>query len=332
MAKKKSKEQERRDQRKKTLILIFLFFLMGIVGTVTYAWFSSDMKLNIDAMDIHIETNAGIQVSINGINWGNEIKKEDIIDAYKTYPSATNQLPETLSGCSTDGSASGATMNMFHGVTREHKNEGYFLTASRQTEINCVGDEQCAGKHYIAFDVFILLNEPATLYVTGESYVRNKSDKIFGGENSARIGFVNLGTTTDTVDGQRAQYLANASGSVIWEPNYDTHTTHGIKNAADIYGITTTETGAARLSYKGINSEITGKGVAITATDTDPHFTTVNPKITTIKDFTNDQELDTFSKGITKLRIYFWLEGQDVDMENEVSGGELEFKLELAIQ
>ena len=38
------------------------------------------------------------------------------------------------------------------------------------------------------------------------------------------------------------------------------------------------------------------------------------------------------TRGITKLRIYFWLEGQDVDLENEVSGGELEFKLEIAIK
>ena len=39
----------------------------------------------------------------------------------------------------------------------------------------------------------------------------------------------------------------------------------------------------------------------------------------------------TLPRGISKLRVYFWLEGQDVDMENEISGAELEFKLEMAV-
>ncbi len=330
--KKTKKEIEQEKKRKRTLLLLILLLLTGILGTVTYAWFSSNMKLTIEAMDINIDTMSGIQVSADGIKWTNDLTKDDIINAYKTYPSATNQLPETLAGCSTDGSASGKTMNMFYGDTRLHGNEGYFLTATKQTEINCVGDEQCQGKHYIAFDIFILLNQDTNLVVTGESFINNKSDAVQGGENSVRIGFVNLGTTTDTVNGAGAQSLGNATGSVIWEPNYDTHTEHGVENAQKIYGITTSQTGGQRLPYKGINSEITGKGVNISATDSSPYFTTVNPQISTPKGFNTDQELASFSRGITKLRIYFWLEGQDVDLENKVSGGQLEFKLEMAVK
>ena len=334
MTKKISKKEmeEQKKRKRKQLLLILLLFLFGILGTVTYAWFSSDTKLYIDAMDIHIETMSGIQVSTNAINWSNNVTKDDIIDAIKTYPNATNQLPETLAGCSTDGGMSNTGLNMFYGSTREVRDQGFYLTAYKQTEINCVGDEECAGKHYIAFDLFVLLNEPADLVVTYNSYVKNISEEVLGGENSARVGFVNLGTQTDTVNSVRAQNLFNATQNAIWEPNYDTHTEHGIENAKSIYGITTTATGAARLPYKGVNSEITGVGVPLSGTDSDPHFSTVNPKITTTKEFTGDQDMLTLQRGITKLRIYFWLEGQDVDMENEVSGGELEFKLELAIK
>ena len=332
---KKNTDKTRREQRKKrkkTLLFIILLLLTGIFGTVTYAWFSSNMKLTIDAMDININTMSGIQVSANGINWTNSLTKEDLINAYRTYPNATNQLPETLSGCSTDGSVDGRILNMYYGDTQLHGDEGYYLTATKQTEINCVGDEQCDGKHYIAFDIFILVNQKSDLVVTGESYVNNKSDIIEGGENSARIAFVNLGTITDTSDGRRAQSLYNATGSVIWEPNYDTHTEYGVKNASNIYGISTSQTGGQRLPYKGVNSEITGKGVLISSTDSSPYFTAVNPQITTVKGFSDNHDLSSIAKGITKMRIYFWLEGQDVDMENEVSGGQLEFKLELAIK
>ena len=326
------KRRDRREKRKKIFLILIILLLMIVFGTVTYAWFSSNMKLTIDTMDININTNSGIQVSANGLDWSNTITKDDIIGAIKTYPGATNQLPETLAGCSTDGSVDGKILNMYYGDTRLHGNDGYYLTAKKQSEINCTGDEECNGKHYIAFDIFILLNENVDLVVTGESFVRNKNDIVKGGENSARVGFVNLGTTTNTVDGRSAQYLANATSSIIWEPNYDTHTEHGVENAKNTYGLTTSQTGGARLPYKGINSEITGRGVLISATDSDPHFTSVNPKISTVNGFSNDQEFTSMTRGITKLRIYFWLEGQDVDLENEVSGGELEFKLEIAIK
>ena len=288
MTKKKKKKRE--EGNRKNLLLIILLFLFGVFGTVTYAWFSSDMKLNIDTMEIHIATMAGIQVSANAVNWSNTVTKEDIINAYNLYPDATNQLPLTLSCCSTDGGVNPKGLNMFYGSTREQRGEGFLLTAAQQTEINCVGDEACMGKHYIAFDIFVLLTEQADLVITDNSYVKNISESVEGGENSARVGFVNLGTTTDTVNSSRAQFLFNASSSSIWEPNYDTHTDFGLENAENVYEITTTATGAARLPYKGINSEIGGKGVAITATNSDPHFSLVNPKIATTKEFTGDQD------------------------------------------
>ena len=35
--------------------------------------------------------------------------------------------------------------------------------------------------------------------------------------------------------------------------------------------------------------------------------------------------------GITKVRVYMWLEGQDVDMENNVSATKLTYNLELSM-
>lgn len=326
------KKKEKKEKKKKKVFILWLLLLSAsLFIATTYAWFSSDMKIHINTMDIRIETMAGVQVSANAVNWTNTLALEDIVEAYKSYPNATNQIPETLAGCSTDGATSGGTMNMYYGSTREIGHDQFYLTAYKQTEINCYGDEQCRGKHYIAFDLFLLLNESANLVVTGESFVNNKSENILGGENSARIGFVYLGTTSDSLNASSAQYLANANGSVIWEPNYDTHAEHGIENALNIYGIETTATGAPRLPYKGINSEIKGHGVLLTETNSSPYFSDVNPQIATIKGFQDDQNIMNLPRGISKLRVYFWLEGQDVDMENEISGAELEFKLEMAV-
>ena len=35
--------------------------------------------------------------------------------------------------------------------------------------------------------------------------------------------------------------------------------------------------------------------------------------------------------GITKVRVYMWLEGQDVDMENNASASKLSYNLELSM-
>ena len=35
--------------------------------------------------------------------------------------------------------------------------------------------------------------------------------------------------------------------------------------------------------------------------------------------------------GITKVRVYLWLEGQDVDLENAAANSKLKFDLELSM-
>ena len=326
--KKKKKNDKQKNKRIAYLILLLLCFIV-ICTSATYAWFSSNKRATIDTMDINVATVTGIQVSVDGINWRNEVTKEDIINAHLTYPNATNQLPLTLDGCSTDGGVGNGKLNMYYGVTRE-RDGVYYLTTSLQSEINCVGDEECQGKHYIAFDLFFLVTGPTTLVVTPASSVVNRNERDDGGQNSARVGFVILGTVSDTASGATAQNLRNATGSYIWEPNYDMHTASGVKNAAQVYGINTTEVGGARIPYRGVNQEIQGTGVAINQTHNSPYFSPVNPQIATVAGFTTDQVLTTIPRGITKMRIYLWLEGQDVDLENDASRGELAFSLELA--
>ena len=327
--KKKKKTSKEKKKRTFWLVLLLLFFIV-LCTSATYAWFSSNKRATIDAMDINVATVSGIQVSVDGINWKNEVSKDEIVNAFKTYPSATNQLPETLAGCSTDGSVSNGKLNMYYGVTRE-RDETFYLTTYLQEEINCVGDEECQGKHYIAFDLFFLVTVPTTLVITPASNVINRGDYDDGGQNSARIGFVILGTVADTATGATAQNLRNATGSYIWEPNYDMHTDYGVRNALATYGISTSQTGGARIPYRGVNQEITGIGVPINQTHNSPYFSPVTPQVATVKGFATDQVLTSIPRGITKMRIYLWLEGQDVDLENNAAMGKLQFNLELAV-
>lgn len=331
---KSKKRQEQESRKRKRIILLILLVLVMIVmlSASTWAWFSSNKHATIDSIDINVATVTGLQVSVDAINWDNIVTKEQIINAPTTYPRAINQLPDTLANVSTAGNiGDDGTLDMFYGVTTEEKNGGFTLTTIKQTEIECTGDEECVDKHYIAFDIFLLVTTPATIGITANSSVMPQPDaQDKGAQNAARIGFVIEGTVGAGNPGAAQNLKANGGKAYIWEPNYDMHSQTGIRNARDIYGITTTASGASRIAYKGVNQEF-ATPVYIDQTDRSSYFTSVNPDVATPQRFEANQTLMHIPAGITKVRVYMWLEGQDVDMENYVAASKLRYDLELAM-
>ena len=328
--KEKNKEFNKKSRRLFILILLLVFMII-LLGSATHAWFSSNKHATIESIDINVATITGLQVSVDAINWGNEVTKDQIINAYKTYPSSKNQLPDTLANVSTAGNVTTGELDMFYGVTSEEKDGGFTLTTYKQSEMRCTGDVECEySKHYIAFDIFLLVTSPATIGITANSSVAPQPDTTDkGAQNAARVGFVIEGTVGSGASAA-AQALKGGSDSYIWEPNYDVHTADGVKAAKEVYGITTTQSGGARIPYKGVNTEFYTP-IYIDQTDKSSYFTSVNPKVSTIQGFSANQTLMSIPAGITKVRIYMWLEGQDVDMENKTSGSALRYNLELAM-
>ena len=58
------------------------------------------------------------------------------------------------------------------------------------------------------------------------------------------------------------------------------------------------------------------------------YFESVTPTITTTTGQTGQITFATLSAGVTKYRIYMWIEGQDIDCENEASGGQIVYRLQ----
>jgi hypothetical protein len=301
-----------------------------MLTSATYAWFSSNKNGLIDRIEINVATVNVLQISADAIDWSNEITKDELETAIRTYAGAFNQFPDTLHAVSTDGTVVRGRMNMFFGTTDETSDGNYTLTAVQETEINCVGDEECVDKHYVAFDIFLLTTTPADIGITAESFVRPQEgaqDK--GSQNAARVGFVVEGSVGPTAS-LAAQNLKSNNKALLWEPNYDRHTEFGVQAAKNVYGITTTTSGAARIPYKGINQPFS-EHVLLTETRNSPYFTTVNPTVATTETFSNNQALMRIPAGITKVRIYLWLEGEDVDMENNAAASQLSFNIELTM-
>lgn len=108
----------------------------------------------------------------------------------------------------------------------------------------------------------------------------------------------------------------------------------GVANAKDVYGITTTAANGALVPYAGIKGAITkAEDILLGEATQEKHedkFTTVTPGKTSTAAFPANIELMTLNKGITKVRIYMWVEGQDVDCENNASGGNINFDLKIS--
>lgn len=119
----------------------------------------------------------------------------------------------------------------------------------------------------------------------------------------------------------------------LWEPNSDVHTSSGVANALSVYGLSTTETSAQPLKYVGIKAPFNkDAGVLLkTSKDHTDYFQEVTPKLITPKDMGTDRPYMTLQPGITKIRVYMWVEGEDVDCENDASGVNIGYNLQFTV-
>ena len=57
-------------------------------------------------------------------------------------------------------------------------------------------------------------------------------------------------------------------------------------------------------------------------------FKKVNVDYLTSSNFENNIEVFSLKAGITKVRVYIWIEGQDVDCENNSAVGDVDFNFQ----
>lgn len=307
------------------LLLLLLVFLM----VSTYAWFTANQTVTISTLDVNVQTSNGLQISADAINWKTILQKADITGASATYTSSVNQVPDEMQPVSSAGIVDTDTgyMDMYFGtVDALDDGTGYSLASDKEV------DTRGAEGRYIAFDIFLRVDQTTPVYLTTASNIITKEGAADKGlQNAARVAFIDEGNIADVGDSTGAQALKGGTTSIIWEPNYDVHTAAGVANAKEIYGLDTTTTGATQLSYQGIKAEFADtEGVTLKNTNTfSQYFQTVTPTISTVKDFDTQQTLLNLKAGITKVRIYMWVEGQDVDCENNASGTDISFNVQI---
>ena len=317
--------------RRLLLLLLLLCFTGVILTTSTYAWFTSNETVAVNTITVNIAAQNGIQVSTDGTNWKSIIQTTDITSASNTYAGAVNQLPNSLEPVSSALTVTDdGKMEMFYGQVAANDAGDWYLSANKSVEANGID-----GK-FIAFDLFIKSDTTSNFYMTPNSKVSTADEDDKGIKNASRVAYVVLGTTRadDTVANIQALGTTGAAASPVylWEPNYDVHKTNAISHARDTYGLTIEEgPNYARVDYDGIMADVPVDTVKVgeaNATKHSTQFKAVTSNYLTTAANANYTQIFGITAGVTKVRIYMWVEGQDVDCENSASGGNINYDLQ----
>lgn len=332
--------------KRSKLLIVVVFFLFVALVFATYAWFSASLNVKVKFFDVKVSTDTGLFISLDGVNFSDsiEISKDSIIrDLNSLYPNHTNQWAATgLWSVSSNGipDSNSDKFAVYNGDMGKYTDKA--RRGQRYVITNLISEEKSSEwSQFVAFDIFLknVSGSPKkdNLYFGNGTYItfddtadEETIEKMEDILNTMRLGIVKIGETDLKASVNTIQNLScngNCS-AVIYEPNSTTHNEESIEAAATFgielvnntyvptYGV------IAEGTYLDHKSGFINSGVDL---DTE-HFALQNTIFES--DFSNP--IFQIPNGITKLRVYVWIEGQDIDaLEVHSEGAPIALNLDL---
>lgn len=316
-------------ERKFDILIVSAFFIGILLISATYAWFSSSLDASVRFIDMKINTESGLYISLDGEEFTSNIKisHETVIkELNEKYPSHINQWNGYgLYALSSNGIPNSNThLFDFFGIS---KVSNYF---DNDHDIKVIDShkidetKKSETSLFLAFDIFLknISNSPMpdNLYI-GETtnVVQTAGTEKDGTVNSLRIGISKVGTVDKdkTVEERQTVTCDNKCEHIIYEPNAFKHSPESIERAANL-GISMFDGRPGNtfaLTKEGkklsiLNGQV-GTGIPLDL----EHFA-VQTNITT-----KLNPVFKLPSGYTKFRIYVWVEGQDLDSLETISEG-----------
>ena len=322
--------------------LKMMFVVILSFGTLfifaSYAWFSTNLNVKINTFQMSVTKNSGLQISLDGINFDTyvEVSEDILINQLKhTYPNNESQWSGAgLTPVSTNGitNPNSDRFKIFASSGVRYKNmdmkNGYIRIAETKE------DGRSNFNNFIAFDLFFKNSSGSpvsdNLYLepnTEISLVEEADEEMVGLFNSLRVGFLRIGSVPLNADVNSIQNMEcnNACTSTIYEPNHTSHVGLSIERA-EKYGIN-----LVNGEYFPTYGVIKGGGPIFVA-DTVSGSPNLDYNYFNLQQTIKYDDLQTplfpLPSGITKMRLYLWVEGQDIDsLETDSSGTKIDVSI-----
>ena len=304
--------------KKRTFISAIAMLIVSaiVLTSSTFAWFSMAKRVEVEEMSLNITSPDGVQLSGNASAFTTSLTLADLkgetAARWAAYAGNINNFPELLKPSSSSMRAVRA-LPVFY--------EGSINDAGKLSAVKVDSD---VGSGYVAFDLFVQVGKDMPVYWDETTITCEDNPEVV---SAMRVGIVNCGTVTPKAEaGQILPVYPNTHdnrGCAMYQPQHNQHTdASGYEDGAtvpDVYLIS---------AFENINPN--GNGKNITMGNTNLSGAASGTKVT--DDNKATEAYFNAKAGINRIRVYLWMEGNDVDCENSVAGATLGFNLVLTIK
>lgn len=301
--------------RRRTFISAIAMLIVSaiVLTSSTFAWFSMAKRVEVEEMELNITSPDGVQLSGNTSAFTTMLTMADLkgetAARWAAYTGNENNFPELLSPSSSAMECANSLPKFFSGSIDD---QGLLNATAVASDIN---------SGYVAFDIFVKLGADQKVYWDQTTVTCEDNPDVV---TAMRVALLNCGTVNPKAEADEilTKFPANSFGNrvVMFEPNAYDHT------EASGYAA------GATVPDKYISTPITrytpnGNGKNIC---THNSYTVTAPCMRATETDSSNQFFNGVA-GINRVRVYLWMEGNDVDCENSVAGATLKFNLVLTI-
>lgn len=292
-----------------------------VLTSSTFAWFSMSKQATVESMDLTVSSPEGIQISANASAWTANLTIDEIFNTddtttsrYDAYEGNANLYPADLVPVSSAIEYSDTDTGRVNFYKATLNDAGY---ANVSVISQTAGNADNAG--LIAFDLFFKVANDTTVYFGTSEFKDNSASDVL---TSLRLGFTPLGNVpigSTAAEAQALNAFTRGTNNIVYEVDC-------MNRSADAKSLGQTDgkiptkylaaTSAAGQTTNGIlNNTQTKATAAKLVTDTDN---------ASVKSF-------NLKAGVTKMRVFLWVEGNDIDCQNSIAGAAFTAALKFTI-
>jgi flagellar basal body-associated protein FliL len=307
--------EEKYGPKRKGMLVIYaslLIFLLVLTVTATYTWFSLSRTPQVSNLSMYVTTHTGLEIALtpDSEEWGSKLSYVDM--ASENFPlrpitwSDENQSFYTA-GYGFDGRLNGNWHKLTDELNANHTDrDGYYslgvLYARTNEDVTVSLTPSVTMEEGISGSGTYLIGAPLW---DAEAVAHKNAGE--GAENAVRVGI----QVTDLDENNNP--IEQTKRFFIYEPNCDTHAdgSQGYVATPSIDGGETLVP-QDRLILQGVSSW----------EEADPVQNGV--QVYSVGDFQSETELFSLkAHQKVMIKLYLWLEGQDVDCTNEIDEAQI---------